>query len=81
MALSCGAIENLGSLASLAPRERLMMQRLTVALKVIVVQVLLPLIALVAGIFMFAAVLKDPDTYGRLGVLLIRMVMAFLHAH
>jgi hypothetical protein len=52
-----------------------------VALKVIVVQVVLPLIGLVAGIYLFGAVLKDPDTYGRVGALLIRALIAFLRDH
>jgi hypothetical protein len=60
---------------------RLMALRLTVALKVIVVQVVLPLIGLVAGIYLFGAVLKDPDTYGRVGALLIRALIAFLRDH
>jgi hypothetical protein len=60
---------------------RLMALRLTVALKVIVVQVVLPLIGLVAGIYLFGAVLKDPDTYGRVGALLIRALIAFRRDH
>jgi hypothetical protein len=53
-------------------------------LEYIVTQVVPPLVALAAlvtGIFMFAAFLKDPDFYGpllRLGVLLIRILREFL---
>jgi hypothetical protein len=47
-------------------------------LKYIVMQVVLPVVALVTGIFIFAAVLKDPDFYFGLGVLLIRILREFL---
>jgi len=59
-----------------------MMQRLTEALKYIVTQVVwqvvLPLIVLVIGLFIFAAALKDPETFGRIGMVLIKILRAFL---
>ena len=51
---------------------------LTAALEFIVVQVVLPLIVLVAGIYLFAAVLKDPDTYGRIGAVLMKVLIGML---